>query len=332
LFSEIGHRVGDSLSNLLSFQSLQGGESKYRTLVENIPQKIFLKDKNSVYVSGNENCARDFNLTSDELTGKTDYDLFPKELADKYRQADREIMATGKTSDFEEPYEIDGQQFWVHTIKTPVRDGAGNVSGLLGIYRDITERKQADERLRQKDLDIKKAYVDVFSAVTGGKLIIATPEEIGESLGRPLSGKENIRSYRSLSKSRKKIENVIAGNFKPNENIRNFIVAVNEGLTNSIKHAGRARFQVFEEDGLLQVEVSDNGPGISFSALPKATFLSGYSTKNTLGVGFTVMLEFCDKIMLSTQPGHTGIVLGLQAELLEGRAVGLDERMQDEVY
>jgi PAS domain-containing protein len=64
-------------------QSLQINENKFRTLVESLPQKIFLKTKESVYLYCNENFARYLNLRAWEIFGKTDYDLFPKEVAEK---------------------------------------------------------------------------------------------------------------------------------------------------------------------------------------------------------------------------------------------------------
>ena len=114
-------------------------------------KKIFSKDKNSVYISCNDNYARDLNLKPDEIVGKTDYDFYPKELAEKYRANDKRTMQSGKTEDMEEAYVQDGQEVFVHTVKTPIRDGDGNVVGILGVFWDITERKRAEEQ-REKAL------------------------------------------------------------------------------------------------------------------------------------------------------------------------------------
>ncbi len=128
-------------------ETLREGENKYRTLVENLPQKIFLKDRNSVYVSCNDNLARDFKIKSEEIIGKTDYDLVPKELAEKYRADDKRIMESGKTEAIEEKYIQEGEERIIHTVKTPVKDAQGNVVGILGIFWDVTEHKQAEEEL-----------------------------------------------------------------------------------------------------------------------------------------------------------------------------------------
>jgi len=128
-------------------EALRASESKYRTLLEDLPEKVFLKDKNSVYVSCNENYARDFKIKAEEIAGKTDYDFYPKELAEKYRADDRRIMKSGKTEDVNEKYIQNGRELIVHTIKTPVRDKEGNVTGILGIFWDITAQRQAQKKL-----------------------------------------------------------------------------------------------------------------------------------------------------------------------------------------
>jgi PAS domain S-box-containing protein len=130
-------------------EALRESEDKYRTLLENIPQKIFLKDRNSVYISCNENYAGNFKIKSEEIVGKTDYDFYPKELAEKYRADDKRIMESGGTVDIEEKYIQQGQEVVVHTVKTLVKDAHGNVIGILGVFWDITKHKKAEEELNE---------------------------------------------------------------------------------------------------------------------------------------------------------------------------------------
>jgi len=129
-------------------EALRASETRYRLLVENLPQKIFLKDRNLVYISCNENYARDLKIEVEEIKGKTDFDFYPKELAEKYRTDDKRIMEKGEMEDIEEKYIQDGKEFFVHTVKTPTRDEQGNVIGILGIFWDITERKKMEEKIK----------------------------------------------------------------------------------------------------------------------------------------------------------------------------------------
>ena len=132
-------------------QALRASEERYRTLIENLPQSIFHKDRNSAFISCNQSFAQDLGVTPEEVVGKTDYDFFPRDLAEKYRADDQRIMASGVAEEIEERHVRQDEEIFVHVVKTPLRDDAGDVAGLLGIFWDITERKKAEEALRESE-------------------------------------------------------------------------------------------------------------------------------------------------------------------------------------
>lgn len=157
-------------------EALRESENKHRTLLKNIPQKIFYKDLNSVYVLCNESYADDLKVGPHEIKGKTDYDFYPKELADKYIADDKRIIQSGKTEVIEEKYVRNGHEGTVHTFKAPVKDENGNTIGIFGIFWDITERKRMEDALHRSEehyaLAQRAAHIGSWDwNITTGKLV-----------------------------------------------------------------------------------------------------------------------------------------------------------------
>ena len=130
-------------------------KAAYDALVETIPENVFVKDANSVYVDGNAAYAAQFDLAPEDLPGKTDYDLNPPDQAERYRNSDQRVMEKGEVEHTEITYERKGEQRWSRSIKAPVKDEEGNVIGILGLFNDITEEKQTENQLHIKDQAIE---------------------------------------------------------------------------------------------------------------------------------------------------------------------------------
>jgi PAS domain S-box-containing protein len=148
-------------------QALQESERKFRTLLENLPQKIFYKDRQSIYVSCNENYARDLEISPGEIAGKTDYDFYPEDFAEKYRADDKRVMDSGTAEHIDEEYIEHGERRWVHTVKTAVRDERGEVAGVLGIFWDITEQRKAQQAQRDKNSELQSFVYTVSHDLRG---------------------------------------------------------------------------------------------------------------------------------------------------------------------
>jgi PAS domain S-box-containing protein len=125
-------------------EALRQSEILNRSLVEHLPQRIFVKDRNSVYLFCNAKYAQDLGTGPMQVVGKDDFAFHPPALAEGYRADDREVMAAGKTKDIEERYKVAGAERWIHTVKVPYHNEQGEIIGVLGLFEDITERKRVE--------------------------------------------------------------------------------------------------------------------------------------------------------------------------------------------
>ena len=100
---------------------------------------------------------------------------------------------------------------------------------------------------------------------------------------------------------------------------------VGEALNNALKHGGTVTYQVHAFEDTIQVRVEDDGPGIDFRTLPKAALVSGFSTTATLGMGFTIMLQTAERVLIATTPGKTTVVLEFRAGAESFRPAGSAE-------
>lgn len=133
------------------------------TLVDNIPFRIYAKDRASRFLFGNNRMAKLAGVaTPAQLYGKTDYDFFPTELAAKYFSDEKLVMDSGQSLfDYEELVEDQhtGELGWTVTTKVLLRDENGAVNGIVGIGYDVTQRKQMEARLLERTEALEAANV-----------------------------------------------------------------------------------------------------------------------------------------------------------------------------
>ncbi len=148
----------DITSRKLAELKIENERVRLRTLIETIPDLIWLKDVDGVYLTCNRKFERFFGSKEYEIVGKTDYDFVPKELADSFRMNDREAQKAGKpTSNLEwVTFSDDGHQEFLETIKTPMFDSENKLIGILGIARDITELHQSQEEIKRLHANLER--------------------------------------------------------------------------------------------------------------------------------------------------------------------------------
>jgi PAS domain S-box-containing protein len=136
-------------------EALRASQSMLQSVMDNVPQGVFWKDRHSTYLGCNKVFAQAAGLESaGDIIGKTDYDLpWSPEQTAAFREYDRRIMENDvpEYHIIEQQREGNGKLAWLETNKVPLHDAQGNVIGILGTYEDITERKRAEEALQASE-------------------------------------------------------------------------------------------------------------------------------------------------------------------------------------
>ena len=152
-------------------KKLRQSESQLRTLLQTIPDLVWLKDQDGVYLSCNREFERLFGATGGEIKGKTDFDFVDRELAEFFQENDNRAIAAGKPTSNEEwvTFADNGQCALLETIKTPMYDDRGTLIGVLGIGRDITNRKRAEEEKIKLEAQLQQAQkMESVGRLAGG--------------------------------------------------------------------------------------------------------------------------------------------------------------------
>jgi PAS domain S-box-containing protein len=166
-------------------EALQQERTILRTLIDNIPDAIYVKDVQCRKVTANLADVHNMGLQSeDEVLGKDDFELFPKELAEGFIADDRTVIQTGQPVINREEYVLDeqGQKRWLVTSKLPLLDEKGQTIGLVGIGRDITERKKAEIERERLITELQDALTDV-KLLSGLVPICASCKKIRDDQG-----------------------------------------------------------------------------------------------------------------------------------------------------
>ncbi|MDD1748846.1 MAG: PAS domain S-box protein, partial [Methanothrix sp.] len=205
----------DITDSKLAELAILGKENQQRALLDNIPDMAWLKDAQSRFIAVNEPFARACGREPEDLIGKSDLDIWPKDLAEGYRADDIDVMARRKRKAVEEPLaDVEGKKHWKETIKTPIFNDEDQVIGTVGISRDITERKFVEEELRQSEAKYLDLYNNApnayFSIGADGKIAMCNVRA-GELLGYPyqsLIGKSFLDLFAETPSGRERAESV----------------------------------------------------------------------------------------------------------------------------
>lgn len=210
--------------------SLRMRESYLTAIIENQPGLIWLKDSEYRFLAVNCAFARSCGKESpEELIGKTDFEVWPQELAQKYRRDDEELMRTGTSVKVEELIFDKGERRWFETFKTPIKNTSGEIIGTAGYANNITARKLEEEALHKvQKLEslgilaggIAHDFNNLLSGIFGCinlAMIMTTESTVSDMLGTSLGAIDRARAltrqlltFAKGGSPVKKIENIAA--------------------------------------------------------------------------------------------------------------------------
>ncbi len=146
----------------LAEHALKQSEEKYRSLIENLEQGIFLQDREHRYVAANAQFCRGVGRTESDITGATEVELFGRERAAAHAEEIQTVLVEGKRVESEEETTTAGRRRCVRRVLTPVRDSSGQITGVLGICWDVTEQRQLEAHVHQA------SKMDAIGQLAGG--------------------------------------------------------------------------------------------------------------------------------------------------------------------
>jgi PAS domain S-box-containing protein len=139
-------------------EELRHSQALYHSLVQTVPMSIFRKDLEGRFTFANQRFADSVGRTPAQVVGLTDFDFYPRELAEKYQRDDRRVITNGHVFEtIEAHHDPDRPPTYVQVLKAPVRNNQGEVVGTQGIYWDVTARKRAELELERTAAELARS-------------------------------------------------------------------------------------------------------------------------------------------------------------------------------
>lgn len=300
----------------LAEEALRESEERLRLIAEAATDAIFYTDGDSNILYANSAAEMMFGYTKDELLAGKITMVVPEEDRERYLAGIREYIETGVKHTSWRNVERQGLHKSGRLIPVEASYSdlvRGGKHFFVGIVRDVTERKLAEARERELDEHKREFYRRTLFAATDGKLVITEPEHIASLAGPPVAT-WRIASLEDIGTARRELAALAADYALEDAAVASLMGCAVEALANAFKHAGGGSASLHRTSGSLIFVVTDSGPGIDALALPDVALVKGYSTAASLGMGYTIMLAFADRVYLATAPGGTTVAIEMGME------------------
>lgn len=238
-------------------EKLRETNTMLQTLIQAIPDVVFFKDAQNRYLIANRAMEEFTGLSQGQLAGKTDKELLPPDLAEDCRKSDEMVAATLKVVRFEEQYTRVEKKGFVDTIKAPVFDVSGNLAGLVGVSRDITERKQMEEDLRRSSREKDTLLQEIHHRVKNNMQVISSMLKLqARTIDEPRMAaifedcQSRIRSMALVHEELYQSRNL------SQIDIKHYINALLHGLSSSVYKKATVRFKVAVDDLFFNIDTA----------------------------------------------------------------------------
>lgn len=292
-------------------QALRASEERFRTAANLATDHIYEWDKATGQVQWFTDLAGWLGYTKEELPAFLQV-LHPDDR-ERLKAALAHALETGQGYQEEVRFVAkDGSIRYVIDHATVLKDSRlpGNPVKVIGVNTDVTERKRAEQTIREAALVQRRFLREMLFSMTEARLRLCdTPADLPAPFDLAFEPVELSR--RTLKRFRQQIEAAMDTVGMPKERRYDLMTGASEAAMNAVVHAGSGTGSVHVDRaaGSVQVWVGDTGGGITEDAIHKATLERGWTTTGTLGHGFWMMLKTCDRIYLLTGKEGTTVVL-----------------------
>ncbi|MCX6899720.1 MAG: PAS domain-containing protein [Verrucomicrobia bacterium] len=193
IMQDIGRQIDQFIQRKNAEEALEGERTLLRSLIDSLPIHIYVKDTAGRFIVVNNAVAQFVKVKHPrDVAGKTDFDFFPRDLAEQFQAEEQAVLRSGEISVNREACVTNelGKRRWILTMKVPFRDSHGNIVGLVGANRDITEIKEAEELLRRANADLEKSKTELQQSneqLKNAQLLLFEAEKL-HAVGRLAAG------------------------------------------------------------------------------------------------------------------------------------------------
>ena len=294
-------------------EKLRESEERYRRVVQLSPDAIVVHSEGRILFVNAAGAALLGVSSHKELVGKSVVDFVHADYRDIVRERIRLMTEKGQKAPLIEEKFVrsDGTTVDVEVAASPLT--YQGKKAVLVVARNITDRKQTEQRRLDLEELQRQFYRQTILAATGGKLVICEHDEIARLDGDGVA-KCAVRKPSDMSAARHRIKDEATAHGMPEQRADNLALCAGEAATNALKHAGGGEIRLLVREERIFVCVSDRGPGMDALILPRVMLELGYSTGASLGMGYAIILALSDQVLLATGPAGTTVAIAMNVK------------------